>query len=426
MKKLLLVLFFFPLVSLSQGLIPISKEEYNKIPSAKTDNTFGFTESSTPSSYSLEKYVPTVISQYSSNACTGFSILYYGLSTQYNSMLSITDPVDKIGHSFDPYFAYSIINDNASKSRDKCDATNTMIAVLDILKSKGFIDYFVILDDLLNNFVYKVGGATGAGRGSAGGSLVLFVLDITKIDPIRHNLIFERFLNPARIDPADVDLDIVSDTQKLCEGNLKEKFGTERVCHIANFGKFGAKTTVKDLCRIHELDFVLSNKLTGYFGEDPNSPIDVEIKNAFKIAQKKGEKDLMAFIKDNKELFLKVAPKMVGMVRQTGRHASGILVSNKDLDKSEIPLLRLKGEIVTGVQEGGDEREVSDLGYCKLDILGLKAASVINDTFKLIEKDHGIFGLEEEILKSDFDDKAVYDEFETGNCKDIFQFTIII
>ena len=137
MKKLLLVLLFSPLVSLSQGLIPISKEEYNKIQSAKTDNTFGFTESSTPSSYSLEKYVPTVISQYSSNACTGFSILYYGLSTQYNSMLSITDPVDKIGHSFDPYFAYSIINDNASKSRDKCDATNTMIAVLDILKSKG-------------------------------------------------------------------------------------------------------------------------------------------------------------------------------------------------------------------------------------------------------------------------------------------------
>tara|TARA_Y100000385_G_scaffold37666_1_gene35107 strand:+ start:10762 stop:14115 length:3354 start_codon:yes stop_codon:yes gene_type:complete len=293
---------------------------------------------------------------------------------------------------------------------------------LDIIKSKGFIDYFLILDDLLNNFVYKVGGATGAGRGSAGGSLVLFVLDITKIDPIRHNLIFERFLNPARIDPADVDLDIDSDTQKLCEGYLKEKFGTERVCHIANFGKFGAKTTVKDLCRIHELDFVLSNKLTGYFSDDPNSPIDFEMKNAFNIAQKKGEKDLMAFIKDNKELFLKIAPKMVGMVRQTGRHASGILVSNKDLNCSEIPLLRLKGETVTGVQEGGDEREVSELGYCKLDILGLKAASVINDTFKLIEKEHGKFGLEEEILKSDFDDKMVYDEFETGNCKDIFQF----
>ena len=240
---------------------------------------------------------------------------------------------------------------------------------LDIIKQKGFIDYFLILDDLLNNFVYKVGGATGAGRGSAGGSLVLFVLDITKIDPIRHNLIFERFLNPARIDPADVDLDIDSDTQKLCEDYLKEKFGKQRVCHIANFGKFGAKTTVKDLCRIHELDFVLSNKLTGYFSDDPNSPIDFEMKNAYNIAQKKGEKDLMAFIKENKELFLKIAPKMVGMVRQTGRHASGILVSNKDLDCSEIPLLKLKGETVTGVQEGGDEREVSELGNCKLDII---------------------------------------------------------
>ena len=293
---------------------------------------------------------------------------------------------------------------------------------LDIIKSKGFIDYFLILDDLLNNFVYKVGGATGAGRGSAGGSLVLFVLDITKIDPIRHNLIFERFLNPARIDPADVDLDIDSDTQKRCEDYLKDKFGKQRVCHIANFGKFGAKTTVKDLCRVHELDFVLSNKLTGYFSDDPNSPIDYEMKNAFNIAQKKGEKDLMQFIKDNKELFLKIAPKMVGMVRQTGRHASGILVSNKDLDCSEIPLLRLKGETVTGVQEGGDEREVSELGYCKLDILGLKAASVINDTFKLIEKKYGEKDLEQRILKSNFDDKKVYDEFETGNCKDIFQF----
>jgi|7_EtaG_2_1085326.scaffolds.fasta_scaffold00747_10 DNA polymerase-3 subunit alpha len=293
---------------------------------------------------------------------------------------------------------------------------------LDIIKQKGFIDYFLILDDLLNNFVYKVGGATGAGRGSAGGSLVLFVLDITKIDPIRHNLIFERFLNPTRIDPADVDLDIDSDTQKFCEDYLKDKFGTQRVCHIANFGKFGVKTTIKDLCRIHELDFVLSNKLTGYFSDDPNSPVDFEMKNAFNIAQKKGEKGLIQFIKDNKELFLKVAPKMIGMVRQTGRHASGILVSNKDLNCSEIPLLRLKGDIVTGVQEGGDEREVSELGYCKLDILGLKAASVINDTFKLVEKKYGKSGLEQRILKSDFDDKKVYDEFETGNCKDIFQF----
>ena len=293
---------------------------------------------------------------------------------------------------------------------------------VDIIKEKGFVDYFLILDDLLNNFVYPSGGATGAGRGSAGGSLVLFVLDITKIDPIKHNLIFERFLNPSRIDPADVDLDIDSHTHGLCEDYLKEKYGTEKVCHIANFGRFGVKTTIKDLARIHELDFVLSNKLTSYFSVNPDASVEDEIKAAFKIAQKKKEHDLVKFIKENQKLFLKIAPKMIGMIRHTGRHASGILVSNKELVNSELPLLKLKGETVTGVQEGGDAREVSELGYCKLDILGLKNASIINKGFKLIEDRYGIKDTELEIMKGDFDDPLVYDEFTVGNCKDIFQF----
>ena len=294
---------------------------------------------------------------------------------------------------------------------------------LGIIKSKGFVDYFLILDDLLSNFVYKAGGATGAGRGSAGGSLVLFILDITKIDPIRHNLIFERFLNPVRVDPADVDLDIDSNTQKGCEDYLKEKYGEDKVCHIANFGKFGAKTIVKDLCRIFELDFTLSNKLTSYFNDlKSDTPVDVELKKALTIAKKKNEHDLVEFINTNWNKLAGLGNRMVGMVRQTGRHASGILVSNRVLRESELPVLRLKGDIVTGVQEGGDEREVSELGYCKLDILGLKTASVINDTFKAIEARYNIKNLEQEILKSDFDDKKVYDEFERGNCRDIFQF----
>ena len=294
---------------------------------------------------------------------------------------------------------------------------------LGIIKSKGFVDYFLILDDLLNNFVYKVGGATGAGRGSAGGSLVLFILDITKIDPIRHNLIFERFLNPVRVDPADVDLDIDSETQKDCEDYLKEKYGKDKVCHIANFGKFGAKTIVKDLCRIFELDFALSNRLTSYFNDlKSDTPVDVELKKALNIATKKNEHDLIDFINTNWNKLAGLGNRMVGMVRQTGRHASGILVSNKVLNESELPVLRLKGDLVTGVQEGGDEREVSELGYCKLDILGLKTASVINDTFKAIESRYNIENIEQEILKSDFDDKKVYEEFERGNCRDIFQF----
>jgi len=314
--------------------------------------------------------------------------------------------------------------DNGLIPNDKIDEYSKRLKYeMDIIVEKDFIDYFLILDDLLNNFVYKVGGATGAGRGSASGSLVLFVLDITKIDPIRHNLIFERFLNPARVDPADVDLDIDSVTQKKVEDYLKEKFGKEKVCHIANFGKFGAKTTIKDLCRIFELDFVLSNRLTSYFNDEKTIvKIEGELKKAETIAKKKNEYDLLDFIDKNRELFVNIGNRFIGMVRQTGRHASGILVSNKNLNRSEVPVLKLKGEIITGVQEGGDEREIAELGYCKLDILGLKTASVINDTIKKIEKKYKIYDIEEKILKSSLDDNKVYDEFKQGNCRDIFQF----
>jgi DNA polymerase-3 subunit alpha len=295
---------------------------------------------------------------------------------------------------------------------------------VDIISSKGFVDYFLILDDLLANFVYKIGGATGAGRGSAPASLVLFVLDITKLDPIRHNLIFSRFINPERIDPADVDLDIDSETQKQVEEYLKTRWGENKVCHIANFIKFGSKTVIKDLCRVFELDFIMSNKLTSYFDQlkIADLSIEEELKVAEKLATKRNEHSLVKFIDDNREIFIKYGNKLIGMIRQTGRHASGTLISNEILINSDLPILKVAGEIVTGVQEGADEREVSELGYCKLDILGLKTASIINSTYKLIEKKYGIKDLERTILLSDFDDADVYKEFEAGNCRDIFQF----
>jgi DNA polymerase-3 subunit alpha len=295
---------------------------------------------------------------------------------------------------------------------------------IDVITSKGFVDYFLILDDLLTNFVYKVGGATGAGRGSAPASLVLFVLDITKLDPIRHNLIFSRFINPERIDPADVDLDIDSETQKQVEEYLKQRWGDNKVCHIANFIKFGSKTIIKDLCRVFELDFVLSNKLTSYFDELKVGELSIEeeLQVAESMAAKRNEIALLKFIEDNRKIFIKYGDKLMGMIRQTGRHASGTLISNQPLSNSALPILKVGGEIVTGVQEGADEREVSELGYCKLDILGLKTASIINNTFKLIEKQYGIRDLETKILLSNFDDEQVYKEFERGNCRDIFQF----
>jgi hypothetical protein len=135
MKKLILLLLFIPIVSFGQGLIPSSIEDYNNVPSVKSDDQFGLT-GSVPDFFSLEKYVPNVLNQ-EGNSCTGFSIFYYGLSTQYNTELDITNSIDKTGHSFDPYFGYNIINDENSEYDEECDATNSMIEVLEILKSKG-------------------------------------------------------------------------------------------------------------------------------------------------------------------------------------------------------------------------------------------------------------------------------------------------
>lgn len=309
-----------------------------------------------------------------------------------------------------------IPKDKVSEYKDRLDYE------MSVIKDKDVIDYFLILNDIIQNHVYMNGGGLGAGRGSAGGSLVLFVTDITKIDPIKHNLIFARFINPARKDPPDIDTDIDSETQKTVEDYLKQKYGLEKVCHIANFGKFGPKTIVKDLCRIFELDFYSSNELTKLFSDKSAGSIKEELSNARSIATKTENTKLVNFIDENKDPLIKYGEKFTGMVRQFGRHASGILISNKNLTESDIPISRLKGDIITGVQEGGDEREVTELGYLKLDILGLINASVMNNAFKLIRERHGVDGIEQKILQSDMTDEKVYDEFRKGNCRDIFQF----
>jgi len=291
-----------------------------------------------------------------------------------------------------------------------------------VIKKKNMIDYFMIIDDIIK-FVYSEGGNIGAGRGSAAGSLVLFVLDLTKIDPIKHNLIFERFMNLERKDPTDLDLDVSSEHQKQVEDYLKERYGEDKVCHIANFGKFGAKTIIKDLCRIYKLDYNMSNKLTSYFDTIKSDlPINEQLESTKKIAKVQNEHQLIKFIDDNKRLFIEKGLKFMNMVRSSGKHASGILVSNKNFFESEIPVIRHKDEIVTGFQEGGDDREVSELGFCKLDILGLQTASVNNNTLKKVEEKYGIKDLENKLLISELDDENVYREFCKGNSRDIFQF----
>jgi len=295
---------------------------------------------------------------------------------------------------------------------------------LKIIEDKNFIDYFLIIHDILYNFVYKVGGSTGVGRGSCGGCLILFILDITKIDPLKFNLLFERFINPERVDNPDIDTDIDSNTHSKVEDYLKQKYGENKVCHIINFNKFGIKSIIKDLCRIFRLDFSLSNKLTEYLNStDPEITIQNALTDAEKIITSKKDIEVLNFLQQNKKIFLEYGSKMIGLIRQTGAHASGLLISNKDFVDSEIPIVKLKNNIMSAVPEGGGgSREVSELGFLKLDILGLNTASINNEAIRLIEEHYGLKNLENEIIKSDLNDINVYNEFKKGNCKDIFQF----
>jgi len=217
--------------------------------------------------------------------------------------------------------------------------------------------------------------------------------------------------------------DISSHIHKQIEPYLKDKYGNDTVCHIINFGKFGAKTVIKDLCRIYELDFNLSNRLTSYF-DTLKSELDIseQLEKARSIAKTKNENDIVKFIDDNKELFENIGQKLIGMVRSCGLHASGILISNKKLVDSDMPIYKIGDDIVTAVQEGGDEREVAELGYCKLDILGLKTAAVNEDAIREVEKIYDIKDLEKKLIISDMDDEEVYKRFQVGDCRDIFQF----
>ena len=293
---------------------------------------------------------------------------------------------------------------------------------LETIEKRGFVDYFLIIHDIVENFVKKSSGTTGVGRGSAGGSLILFILDVTKIDPIKYDLIWERFINPGRLDPPDIDLDVSSDVHSQVEEYLKQKYGEDKVCHIANFSRFGIKSTLKDLCRIFELDYGLSNRLNSYMNFKEETTMSNAIDVAIKIAKEKSDNEILKFIDENKKIFIDYGEKFLSMIRQLSRHASGILISNNTFDKSEMPIYKLKGEIITGISEGNEGREVSELGYLKLDILGLTTATINNKTIQLIEKNHNIKNIENELIKSGFNDQKVFKEFHKGNCRDIFQF----
>jgi len=270
----------------------------------------------------------------------------------------------------------------------------------DIICKKNFVDYFLITQEMIAWAKRKFGKySVGPGRGSASGSLCNYLLGITEVDPLKHNLLFERFLDITRNDAVDIDVDYMPSIRDEVIQHLVDKYGRDSVSNICTFGVSKTKTSIQDVCRVCGIPSSEVLKVT-------TSLTDVDESMSLNDIEKEYPQ-LKEFLDSHKEHDLRFYIEgLRGAQRQISIHASGVLVSSNKLTEN-IALVRAKKNIVTGWQEGADYRELSDLGYYKFDVLGLKHLEIMEDARKLVKQRHGI-----DIDWSDIDlnDPVVFDK----------------
>jgi len=280
---------------------------------------------------------------------------------------------------------------------------------LDTIIKMGFPGYFLIVWDFLKA-AREMDVSVGPGRGSAAGSAVAFCLKITDIDPLKYNLLFERFLNPDRISMPDIDIDFDEDGREKVLNWVINKYGENRVANIITFGSMAAKSAIRDVARVLRLPLNESDKLAKLVPERPG----MTLSKAFKEV-----KELRAAQNSENELIKKTlvfAQTLEGSVRHTGVHACGIIIGKDDLE-NYIPLSTAKGSDLKVTQYDG--KHVEDVGLLKMDFLGLKTLSIIKDAVENIKHSKGI---ELNIDTISFDDEQTFELYAKGETTALFQF----
>ncbi len=280
---------------------------------------------------------------------------------------------------------------------------------LGVIKKMGFPGYFLIVQDFLNE-ARKMGVSIGPGRGSAAGSEVAYCIRITDIDPIKYNLLFERFLNPDRISMPDIDIDFDEDGRDEVLKWVVNKYGKNRVAHIVTFGTMAAKMAIRDVARVQKLPLSDADYLAKLVPERPGITLESAYKEVTELRDaKKSDNNLVAET-------LKYAETLEGSVRQTGLHACGIIIGKDDLFE-HIPVSTSKETDLLVTQYDG--KNIEDVGMLKMDFLGLKTLSIIKDTIENIELSRG-----EKINIDDIplDDEKTYQLYSNGETTGLFQF----
>lgn len=278
---------------------------------------------------------------------------------------------------------------------------------LQIIHQMGFDDYFLIVWDVMD-FAHRSNIVTGAGRGSAAGSLVAFVLAITDVDPIEYDLLFERFLNPERYTMPDIDLDIPDNRRDEVLHYVKEKYGTFQVAQIATFGTMAAKMVLRDVARV----FGLSQSEANRWSKAIPNTLKITLKKA--LEESSSLRDLIALSERNRQLF-EVALTLEGLPRHVSTHAAGVVISDKNLLQL-IPLQAGANDILLTQFTMND---VEAVGLLKMDFLGLRNLSIIDDTLKGIKKVTGDKLSQKDIPLTD---EKTLKLFQAGNTSGVFQF----
>lgn len=296
---------------------------------------------------------------------------------------------------------------------------------LETMKTMGFPGYFLIVQDFIQA-ARDMGVSVGPGRGSAAGSVVAYCLGITDIDPLKYDLLFERFLNPDRISMPDIDIDFDDDGRGDVLRWVTEKYGKEKVAHIITYGTMATKSSIKDVARVQKLPLPEVERLTKLIPnklpkeKDGKAP-KVNLKNCIEhIPELRREAE---FGDDNVVDTLKYAQMLEGTVRNTGVHACGIIIGSDDLTNF-VPLSTAKEkgsteDILVTQYEGS---VIENVGLIKMDFLGLKTLSIIKEALKNIKKSKGI---DVDIDKIPLDDAKTYELFCNGNTIGVFQFESI-
>ena len=276
---------------------------------------------------------------------------------------------------------------------------------LGVINSMGYTDYFLIVCDFIS-YAKKKGIPVGPGRGSAAGSLVAYALDITEIDPIKNNLIFERFLNPERVSMPDIDIDFCFERRDEVRQYVASKYGEERVAQIVTFGTMAAKAAIKDVARVMGIDISVANAVSRAI---PNV-LHISLKNALETS--KDLKDMYVSDSEIKNL-IDLAMELEGFPRHTSVHAAGVVIGDDYLSKY-VPLHTSDTGLVTQYPMSALEK----IGLLKMDFLGLRNLTIIKDTEEMIRKS----------VNSDFsvefiptDDKKTFDLISKGDTDAVFQ-----